>query len=135
MVETTGTLPRIAILGTGKMGSAIAGRLGEAGFELVVWNRTRSKAEALGLGSVADTPAAAVARADIVISSLTDADAVLGTYLDRDGALAAGVGKRFIEMSTAGPELVSSLEPQVTAAGGSLVDAPILGAPPLVRAG
>jgi len=32
--------PRVALLGTGKMGSAIAARLARAGFELTVWNRT-----------------------------------------------------------------------------------------------
>ena len=46
-------LPRVAILGTGKMGSAIAGRLTESGFPLTLWNRTRAHAEALGVGSVA----------------------------------------------------------------------------------
>ena len=117
------------------MGSAIAGRLDEAGFELVLWNRTRSRAEALGLGAIADTPAAAASDVDIIISSLTGPDAVLAAYLGPDGALATGAGKRFIEMSTAGPGLVADLAPQVAAAGGTLVDAPILGAPPLVRAG
>jgi glutamyl-tRNA reductase len=42
--------PRIAILGTGKMGSAIAARLAASGFELTLWNRTRERAEALGIG-------------------------------------------------------------------------------------
>jgi 3-hydroxyisobutyrate dehydrogenase-like beta-hydroxyacid dehydrogenase len=135
MTATTRALPRIAILGTGKMGSAIAGRLDEAGFELVLWNRTRSRAEALGLGAIADTPAAAASGVDIIISSLTGPDAVLGTYLGLDGALTAGAGKAFIDMSTAGPDLVADLAPQVVAAGGTFVDAPILGAPPLVRAG
>jgi 3-hydroxyisobutyrate dehydrogenase-like beta-hydroxyacid dehydrogenase len=125
----------IAILGTGKMGSAIATRLSEAGFEVVVWNRTRSRAEALGLGTVADTPAAAARDADIVISSLTGPEAVLAAYLGRDGALSVGAGKRFVEMSTAGPDLVADLAAHVTAARGTLVDAPILGAPPLVQAG
>ena len=77
MTATTRALPRVAILGTGKMGSAIAGRLDEAGFELVLWNRTRSRAEALGLGTIADTPAAAASGVDIIISSLTGPDAVL----------------------------------------------------------
>jgi len=135
MTATTRDLPRIAILGTGKMGSAIAGRLDEAGFEVVLWNRTRSRAEALALGTVADTPAAAASGVDIIISSLTGPDAVLATYLGPDGALAAGAGKHFIDMSTAGPDLVADLAPQVAAAGGTLVDAPILGAPPFVRAG
>ena len=135
LVRPVPTPHRVAILGTGKMGSAIGGRLAEAGFELVLWNRTRSRAESLGLGTVADTPAAAASHADIVISSLTGPDAVLATYLGPDGALAAGAGKRFIEMSTTGPDLVSDLGPHVKAAGGTLVDAPILGAPQVVRAG
>ena len=135
MTATTRALPRVAILGTGKMGSAIAGRLDEAGFDLVLWNRTRSRAEALGLGTVADTSAAAVAGADVIISSLTGPAAVLATYLGPDGALSAGAGKQFIDMSTAGPTLVSHLAALVRTAGGILVDAPILGAPPFVRAG
>jgi 3-hydroxyisobutyrate dehydrogenase-like beta-hydroxyacid dehydrogenase len=126
---------RIAILGTGKMGSAIAARLSAAGFEVVLWNRTGSRAEALGLGPVADTPAAAARDADIVVSSLTGPEAVLAAYLGRDGALTAGEGKHFVEISTAGPDLVSDLAAHVTAACGTLVDAPILGAPPVVRAG
>jgi 3-hydroxyisobutyrate dehydrogenase-like beta-hydroxyacid dehydrogenase len=126
---------RIAVLGTGKMGSAIAARLSAAGFEVVLWNRTRSRAEALGLGTVADTPAAAARDADIVVSSLTGAEAVLAAYLGRDGALTGGEGKRFVEMSTAGPDLVSDLAAHVIAARGTLIDAPLIGAPPAVRAG
>ena len=129
------TKQTIAILGTGKMGSAIATRLSATGSEVVLWNRTRSRAEALGLGTVADTPAAAAESADIVVSSLTGPEAVLAAYLGPDGALAARKGKVFIEMSTAGPDLVSDLAARVSAAGGTLVDAPLIGAPPAVRAG
>ena len=125
----------VAILGTGKMGSALAARLSEAGFEVVLWNRTRSRAEALGLGTVADTPAAAARDADIVVSSLTGPEAVLGAYLGPDGALSAGTGRHFVEMSTAGTDLVSDLAGYVAATRGTLIDAPIIGAPPLVRAG
>jgi 3-hydroxyisobutyrate dehydrogenase/2-hydroxy-3-oxopropionate reductase len=127
--------PRIAILGTGKMGSAIAGRLAESGFELTLWNRTRERAEVLGIGLVADTPAAAVRDADVVISNLTGPEAVRATYLGPNGALTQGSGKLFIEMSTAGPDLLPPLAAEVAAAGGRLVDAPIVGAPPAMRAG
>jgi 3-hydroxyisobutyrate dehydrogenase-like beta-hydroxyacid dehydrogenase len=126
---------RIAIIGTGKMGSAIAARFSEAGFEVVLWNRTQSRARALGFGTVADTPAAAARDADIVVSSLTGPAAVRAAYLGPDGALAGGKGKRFVEMSTAGPDLVSELAVHVAAAGSTLIDAPILGAPPVVRTG
>src|ERR1035437_5648868 len=64
-------LPAVALLGTGKMGAAIAGRIAGAGFELTLWNRTRSRAEALEIGTVADSPAAAVRDADIVVRRLT----------------------------------------------------------------
>jgi 3-hydroxyisobutyrate dehydrogenase-like beta-hydroxyacid dehydrogenase len=127
--------PRIAILGTGKMGSAIVDRLSEAGFDLTLWNRTRERAEALGVGTVADTPAGAVRGVDVVISSLTGPDAVRSTYLGPNGAVSTGAGKLFIEMSTAGPDLLPSLAAEVGAAGGRLVDAPIVGAPPAMRAG
>ena len=77
------TAPRtVAVLGTGKMGSAIANRLSAAGFEVVLWNRTRSRAEALGFGSVADTPGAAAGAADIIVSSLTGPDAVTARTSD-----------------------------------------------------
>jgi 3-hydroxyisobutyrate dehydrogenase/2-hydroxy-3-oxopropionate reductase len=126
---------RVAILGTGKMGSAIAGRLAEAGFELTLWNRTKERALALGIGRVVDSPALATREADIVISSLTGPDAVRAAYLGPAGALGAAEGTLFVEMSTAGADLVAVLADEVAKAGGRLVDAPILGAPPLVRDG
>jgi len=126
---------RVAVLGTGKMGSAIATRLAHEGFEVVLWNRTRSRAQELGLGTVVDTPAAAVLEADMIVSSLTGPEAVLATYLGPEGALSAGHGKTFIEMSTAGPDVAPALATHVAAAGGRFVEAPIMGAPPLMRAG
>ena len=110
---------KVAVLGTGKMGSAIATRLFASGFEVVLWNRTRSRAESLGFGTVADAPAAAARDADIVVSSLTGPEAVRSAYLGPDGALTAGKGKLFVEMSTAGPDLVSDLAAYVAAAHGT----------------
>jgi 3-hydroxyisobutyrate dehydrogenase-like beta-hydroxyacid dehydrogenase len=134
MNEAT-TPPRVAILGTGKMGSAIAGRLSGAGFDLTLWNRTRERATGLGIGQVADTPAAAAGNADVIISSLTGPNAVRAAYLGPTGALSAAKGKLIVEMSTAGPDLVADLAKEVAAAGARLVDAPILGAPPIVLNG
>jgi 3-hydroxyisobutyrate dehydrogenase/2-hydroxy-3-oxopropionate reductase len=117
------------------MGSVIARRIADAGFELTLWNRTRSRADALGIAPVADSAALAAGDADIVISSLTGPEAVRATYLGPNGALVAAEGRLFIEMSTAGPDLVAELASAVEAAGGHLVDAPILGAPPVVGKG
>ena len=91
---------RIALLGSGRMGSAIARRLASAGYELTVWDRTRAHAEALGTGQVVETPAAAARAAEIVISSLTGPEAVRAVYEGPAGALQAVAGQSFIDMST-----------------------------------
>jgi 3-hydroxyisobutyrate dehydrogenase-like beta-hydroxyacid dehydrogenase len=126
---------RVAVLGTGKMGSVLARRLADTGFEMTLWNRTRSRAEEVGVGQVVATPADAVRAAEVVISSLTGPDAVRATYGGPQGALSAASGQLFVEMSTAGPDVLAELEPQVVGTASTLVDAPIVGMPPLVLRG
>jgi 3-hydroxyisobutyrate dehydrogenase-like beta-hydroxyacid dehydrogenase len=130
---------RVAILGTGRMGSAIAQRLAEGGAELTLWNRTGDRAsklaERLGLGLPAASPADAAAGADLVISSLTGPGAVRSTYEVEGGALEGAHGQVFVEMSTAGPEVVAELVPLLAARGSILLDAPIMGAPTAVLRG
>jgi 3-hydroxyisobutyrate dehydrogenase-like beta-hydroxyacid dehydrogenase len=118
---------RVAILGTGKMGGAIAKRLKSEGHELSLWNRTRKRAEALGVGPAAATPAEAVEKAEIVISILTDADAIRAAYLGDGGALSAARDQVFIEMSTAGPDVVKELQPVIERAGAKFVECPVVG--------
>jgi 3-hydroxyisobutyrate dehydrogenase len=125
----------ITLLGTGRMGSAIAQRLASAGIEMTLWNRTRDRATSLGIGRVVDTPAEAAAAADIVISSLTGPEALRSVYLDAGGALEATNKPLFIDMSTAGPDAIAALEPRVTATGSRMIDVPILGGPTFVMAG
>ena len=125
----------VAILGTGKMGGAMARRLKAAGHELALWNRTRSRAEALGVGTVAATPAEAASRAEVVISILTDANAVRAAYLGADGAAGVAQGKVFVEMSTAGPDIARELAPLIDRAGGLFVEAPVLGSTGAVESG
>jgi 3-hydroxyisobutyrate dehydrogenase-like beta-hydroxyacid dehydrogenase len=126
---------RIALLGTGKMGSALARRLAGAGFELTLWDRTADHAKAVGVGQVARSPGEAVAGAEVVISSLTGPDAVRAVYLGPGGALENASGQLFLEMSTAGPDVEAELLPRVAATGSHLVDATIVGAPPIVERG
>jgi len=114
---------RVTILGTGKMGAAMAKRLDQQGHQLTLWNRTRSRAEAVGVGTVAATPAEAVRAAEVVISILTDAAAVRTAYLGAGGAREAARDQVFVEMSTAGAEV--SLE--IAAALPAYVEAPLFG--------
>ena len=126
---------KITVLGTGRMGSALARRLAEVGFELTLWDRTAERAKAVEIGRVAASPAEAVEDAELVISSLTGPEALRATYLGPNGALEGAHGQLFLEMSTAGPEFEAELAPRVALTGSYLVDATIVGAPPIVEQG
>ncbi len=126
---------RVAILGTGKMGGAMAQRLKAAGHDLTLWNRTRERAAALGAGKVAATPAEAAENAEVVLSILTDGDAVRAAYLGEGGAAKAARGKVFVEMSTAGPDISAEIATRIEKAGAQYVEAPVLGSIPAVEAG
>jgi 3-hydroxyisobutyrate dehydrogenase-like beta-hydroxyacid dehydrogenase len=126
---------RVAIIGTGKMGGAMARRLKSRGHELTLWNRTRERAEALGVGKVASTAAEAAQEAEVVISMLTDADAMRAAYLGAGGAVHAARDQVFVEMSTAGPDVSTEIAPRLQKAGARYVEAPVLGSVPAVEAG
>ncbi|GLZ08017.1 dehydrogenase [Actinomadura sp. NBRC 104412] len=117
----------IALLGTGIMGTAMARNLLRHGFDVRVWNRTRSRAEPLAKdgATVTDSPAGAVEGADVVITMLLDGDAVLAAM--RDAAPALRSGQVWAQMSTVG---VAALEPLTALAaehGLLFVDAPVQG--------
>ncbi len=67
-------MERVAFLGLGTMGAAMAANLARAGFALTVWNRTPGRApELTELGAqVAATPAQAAAAADLVVVCVSD---------------------------------------------------------------
>lgn len=119
----------VALLGTGKMGTAIARRLAGAGFEVTLWNRTREKVNAVGVGAVAPTAREAAAGADVVLSILFGPDSVREVY----ATLEPQQGQVFVEMSTAGPEIADEIAARLEASGADLVVAPILGSVPAVR--
>lgn len=125
----------VAILGTGKMGGAMARRLASSGFDMTLWNRTRAKAEELHVGRVAATPAEAVREADVVISSLTNEAAVRDVYLGDDGVLRGASGRLFADASTAGPEIADEVAREAEAHGARLLAAPVLGSVPAVESG
>ena len=126
---------KVAILGTGRMGGAMARRLHQQGFELRLWNRTRKRAEQLGIGEVFDTPAEASRAADVVISMLTDPPAVRQAYLGPDGALEAEGPRIYVDSSTVDPKTHEALARVVEQRGSSLLEAPVLGSVPAVEAG
>lgn len=121
------SLPKLAFLGIGLMGKPMAGRLLNAGYTLCVWNRNRAKAEALaGLGAqVADTPAEAVAEADIVICMLESGPIVAEVMLAASPGLRKG--SLVIDMSSTGQGEARALHAKLATQGVHFVDAPVSG--------
>lgn len=121
---------KIGLAGTGRMGAAMAQRLLSLGHELTVWNRTADKTRPLAErgAKVAATPAALAASSDLVVTILTNADAIQATYSSPSGLLSADVqGKLFVEMSTVRPHVEQSLARDVKAKGAAFIDCPVGG--------
>jgi 3-hydroxyisobutyrate dehydrogenase len=121
----------VAFLGLGRMGAPMATAVAAAGHQVVLYNRTREKAERLGErieASVAGSPREAAAKADVVITMLADEQALLGV-LDGDEGVLAGLrrGAVVVDMGTTGPGGVRRVAGRVLDAGGTLVDAPVSG--------
>jgi 3-hydroxyisobutyrate dehydrogenase-like beta-hydroxyacid dehydrogenase len=108
----------------------MAANLRDAGHDLVVWNRTRERAEAFG-GRVAATPAEAAAQAEVVITMVVDGPQVESVLLGDDGAAqGAPGGTLFVDMSTISPKTARSLGERLR-----FMDAPVTGSSPAAEAG
>jgi 3-hydroxyisobutyrate dehydrogenase-like beta-hydroxyacid dehydrogenase len=130
--------PTVAVVGTGRMGGAMVGTLRRAGFDVLAFNRTAAKAEAVAAATgarVAGSAAEAAAGAGVVITSLSD-DTVKDAYSGPQG-LAAGLrpGTVVLESTTVDPRTVRVLGPLVEERGASLLDTPVSGSVMLVERG
>lgn len=118
---------KVGFIGLGHLGSVMAGRLKAEGVKPVVWNRTRNKAESLGL-PVAESPAALIGGVDIVILSLFDSDAVESVLTSPDGLLAGDcAGKIVVDTSTNHFGRVAGFHEVVREHGAFYLEAPVLG--------
>ena len=129
----------MAVVGLGRMGTAMARRFHEAGYPLVVSNRDRSKAETLSAvtgAAVADSPADAASRADVIVSSLADDAALREVYLGDEG-LVEGVasGATVVDTSTVDPDTVIEVGAAIEAAGAGFLDCPVSGSVSTVESG
>jgi len=130
--------PSIALLGLGTMGRGMAANLLKAGFPLTVWNRTRSKTDALSSSgaAVVDTPAQAAQDATVVIAMLADDAASRAAWLGEDGAMAGmSSGSVAVECSTLSPDWIRELHEAVTQRGLRMVEAPVTGSRTQAEAG
>jgi 3-hydroxyisobutyrate dehydrogenase len=121
----------VAVLGAGgTMGMGMATNIARAGLPLIAWNRTRERAEPLSEhgGRIVDTPAEAGARAGVIVTMLTDGEAVLAAMLGADGALSrTGEECVWVQMSTIGEQATQRCIELAREAGVGFVDAPVSG--------
>jgi 3-hydroxyisobutyrate dehydrogenase-like beta-hydroxyacid dehydrogenase len=129
---------RVGFVGLGAMGSGIARRLGAAGHDLTVWNRTRAKAEPLLAAGMrwGDSPRAVAAAADVVFSMLTDSRAIEAAAEGDDGILAGlRPGTVWADLSTIAPDASVALAERARARGSFFLDCPVSGSPATLAAG
>jgi 3-hydroxyisobutyrate dehydrogenase len=132
MNTTTGNgkVVRVAVLGTGIMGAAMARGLAGAGLDTTVWDRTAAAAEPLANAGarVAHSAAEAVTNADVVITMLPDSDAVSAVMFD-GVADAFAEGAAWAQMGTIGVQATGEVAGRLARVrpGVLFVDAPVSG--------
>jgi 3-hydroxyisobutyrate dehydrogenase-like beta-hydroxyacid dehydrogenase len=133
-----GERERVGFAGLGAMGAGIARRLHDAGYHVVVWNRTKAKADPLveaGMGW-AETPRELAASVDVLFTMLTNTAAIEATAHRPDGVLAGlRADAVWADMSTIAPDASVALAERVRAAGAYFLDCPVSGSPATLAAG
>jgi len=126
----------IALFGTGLMGAPLAERLLDAGYKVVVWNRSPEKLSSLvAKGALAaETPAQAVQSADVLITWLSDQVAIQEVLFPAERASLLD-GKTLLQMATIGPSHSRALEDAAIAHGAQYLEAPVLGSIPEAKKG
>jgi 3-hydroxyisobutyrate dehydrogenase-like beta-hydroxyacid dehydrogenase len=138
MFDNVMTTRRVGVVGLGAMGSRIAGRLLDTGYEVHATNRTRSRAQALierGL-HWQETPRAVADATDTVLSMVTD-DAALQDVTGGPDGILAGLrpGTVYVDMSSVSPQASVRIARQVRTIGAQMLDAPVSGSVPQVEQG
>lgn len=125
----------VGLIGLGNMGTAIAERVLDAGYPLVVFNRTQTKADAVGARGavVAGTPAGLVGQVDVVLTSLANDEAFEAVAADVVAAARPGIV--LVDMSTVSPAASARVASLAEEASVEYLRAPVSGNPTVVRAG
>lgn len=120
---------KAGFIGLGNLGSAMAGRLKQQGVELVVYNRTRSKAEALGAAKVASSPAEVHSECEITFINLFDSAAVEDVLLGSGGIVDGDGddGKVIVDTTTNHFESAAYFHDIMQEYGDFYIEAPVLG--------
>ena len=123
-------MTKIGFIGTGVMGAAMAGHLMDAGHELYVYNRTKSKADALvSKGAIwCDSPRKLADLAEIIFSIVGYPKDVREIYFGENGVFKADItGKVMVDQTTSEPGLAVEIYKAAKTAGAEALDAPVSG--------
>ena len=129
---------RIGWIGTGRMGFELAVRLLNAGYDLSVWNRTRSKAEPLAsLGATVVDHPSELADRDVVVTMVSSSDVFADVTLGANGLLGVeGVAPELlIDSSTISVEASRQVRAAAEKTGCEVLAAPVSGSPKVVKSG
>lgn len=121
---------KIGFVGTGVMGAAIAQNLLDAGHELTVFNRTKSKTAALVTAgaSWADTPKKVAEQSEVVFTMVGFPNDVKQVYFEDDGIFAGSNEQTIlIDMTTSKPSLAQKIAEYGASRGIKVLDAPVSG--------
>ncbi|HXO05108.1 MAG TPA: NAD(P)-dependent oxidoreductase [Candidatus Sulfotelmatobacter sp.] len=126
--------PTVGFIGLGLMGTPIAGNLLKAGFPVVIWNRTREKAEEFARKlakfdvKVGANPRETAEKADILITIVSDPPALEAVLWGQNGAM-GGLRRdtTYIDSSTVSPALARKIAEACTERGVGFLDAPVTG--------
>lgn len=131
-------MTRIAFIGLGAMGSRMAANLLAAGFDLTVWNRAGTKAEALAAegAKVAGSPRAAAMGADVVIAMVRDDAASAFVWQDAEAGALATMRPHAVAIESSTLTLAATRRLAATARhwGVDFLDAPVVGSRPQAEA-
>ena len=125
----------VGLIGLGNMGTAFAERLLDGGYDLLVYNRTASKADPLAArgAAVADTAAELAERVDVVLTSLPNDEALESVAEEAVGAMQTG--SVLVDLSTVSPAASARVATLAEEASVDYLRAPVSGNPTVVRVG
>lgn len=117
----------IGFIGLGNLGTAIAKRLQSMNEEVLVWNRTKAKAQSKGF-VCENSPQALVQKCDTILMCLFDSKGVRDVLSMKEGLLSVDLkGKTIIDLSTNHFNDVIEFHAMVEAKGGNYLESPVLG--------
>ncbi len=125
------TAKRLGFVGVGRMGSLMAGRLLDAGYQLSIYDTNETamaRLEQRGATRAA-SPAEVASQTDTVLASLPTPDVVQSVALSASGIIAGAGIRTFVDLSTTGPRVAVAVAEARATQGITAVDAPVSGGP------